>query len=102
MLGNINFKINRCRLAKTCFPYYSYMLINPSSQLILDALCKEGCQPGDSIEYSYKVSSGNLTGSLDLVWFPFVDSQGIFPSIFLFILFLILKKNVELYTCFGV
>ncbi len=75
--------MNRCRLAKTCFPHNSYMLINPSSQLILDGFCKEGCRPDDTIEYSYNVYSGNLTNSLDIYWLPFNDYLNIFPSIFI-------------------
>jgi hypothetical protein len=57
------------------------MLINPSSQLIIDGLCKEGCGPGDSVEYNYKVYKGNINNSIDLSWTPFNDNLGLIPSI---------------------
>jgi len=56
------------------------MLINPSSQLIIDGLCKEGCGPADTIEYDYKVYEGTLQNSIDLSWTPFLDTKGLLPS----------------------
>jgi hypothetical protein len=56
------------------------MLINPSSQLIIDGLCKEGCGPDDSVEYNYKVYSGSIINSIDLSWTPFVDNLGLLPG----------------------
>lgn len=40
-----------------CMPYYSYMRINPSSQLILDGKCLSGCEYASYIDFVYKVYS---------------------------------------------
>jgi hypothetical protein len=68
-------------MEKTCFPYYSYMLINPSAQLIIDGFCKEGCEPGDNIEYKYRFYTGQSSTYLNQIWEKFHGSLSDIPSI---------------------
>jgi hypothetical protein len=59
------------------------MLINPNAQLILDGLCKDGCDSAD-IVYSYKVYSGVMVNSFDCSWTPFTDILKLFPGLLFF------------------
>jgi len=58
------------------------MLINPSSQLILDGMCKDGCDNGD-VKYKYTVYTGTMTNSIDLSWTQFGDPLNLFPGKFI-------------------
>jgi len=54
----------RCRFPKACFPDSTYQKINPSSQLIIDGACVEGCYPTDVVQYTFTVYAdiyGNST-----------------------------------------
>lgn len=44
-----------CRFPKACFPDSTYQKINPSSQLIIDGKCVEGCYSTDIVEYSFSI-----------------------------------------------
>ena len=44
----------RCRFPLTCIPYSAYKKVNPSSQIIIDGFCMEGCAT-NTIAYKYSV-----------------------------------------------
>ena len=53
-----------CRFPKTCFPDSTYQKINPSSQLIIDGQCIEGCPLNNTVQYNFTVYvdlNGNFT-----------------------------------------
>lgn len=53
----------RCRFDKMCMPFNSVLRINPSSQLILDGLCIDGCTYATYIDYSYEIFENNTSNN---------------------------------------
>jgi hypothetical protein len=59
-----------CRFPKACFPDSTYLKINPSSQLIIDGRCVEGCYSNDVVQYTFTIYEdiyGNST------WLLYID-----------------------------
>ncbi|CAF1066748.1 unnamed protein product, partial [Brachionus calyciflorus] len=44
-----------CKFTKDCTPYEDYLLVNPSSQLMITGSCDSGCDLIKSIEYEFRI-----------------------------------------------
>ena len=57
----------RCRFDFTCIPYSAYKKVNPSSQIIIDGQCLDGCT--QIVAYEYKIYYTLRTIlSTDIAW----------------------------------
>ena len=86
---NFKFKISiskiRCRFPKLCIPYSKFQKVNPSSDLLIDGECIDGCYDTDVLEYEFSIFytfDKNLTSYS--VWnsLPYTDgyATGIYSS----------------------
>jgi len=55
------------------------MLINPSSQLIIDGECKKGCYKNDVLTYEYRIYNGTFSW-YSIIWQRFPDPLNLLPS----------------------
>lgn len=53
--NNLPIVVLSCKFQKTCIPYRDYFRINPNTQLMIMADCKQGCVNASTISYQYRV-----------------------------------------------
>lgn len=71
----IPFAILKCRFMEQCYVDSSYRKINTNNKLIIDGICKSGCESSESVEHSFKISYA-LEYSNSTIWYEYQDEFG--------------------------
>jgi hypothetical protein len=74
-IPGIPFAIVKCRFIEQCFVESKYRKINTNNKLIIDGLCKTGCEAADNIEHIFKIYYA-LEFSNSTLWYEYQDDFG--------------------------
>lgn len=101
IIYNLFFK--RCRFPITCIPYATYKKVNPSSQIIIDGQCSDGCSTSTNVSYTFSIyytDENGATLSSSPLWLELNSTNSEYLSGFClelnktFLKFLKFKKNI--------